>query len=151
VLCHGWLGDPQRYVIGESEAIARLAEIDRPEIVIAGHTHRPAAVGARAGTLLRAATGTVRLPPGEAVFLNPGAVGQSRTADPRARAMVLDTEARTAAFHALPYDVAACREALRARGLPPDACHLPPSRWRDAASAVRRRVRRIRAAASGGG
>jgi diadenosine tetraphosphatase ApaH/serine/threonine PP2A family protein phosphatase len=83
------------------------------------------------------------------VLLNPGAVGQSRSADPRARVMVLDTVARTAAFHAVPYDVAACRAALRKRGLPEHACHLPPSRWRDAASAVRRRVRRIRAAAGG--
>jgi hypothetical protein len=83
------------------------------------------------------------------VLLNPGAVGQSRSADPSARVMVLDTEARTAAFHALPYDMAACREALRERGLPPGACHLAPSRWRDAATAVRRRVRRMRAAATG--
>jgi predicted phosphodiesterase len=147
VLCHGWLGDAERYVIGEPEAVARLGELDGSAIVIAGHTHRPVAVGARAGTLLRAGTGTVRLPPGEPVLLNPGAVGQSRSPDPRARVMVLDTEARTAAFHAVPYDLAACRQALRERGLPPGACHLPPSRWRAAASAVGRRVRRMRARA----
>jgi len=149
VLCHGWLDDPQQYVVGGQEAIARLREPSAAGIVIAGHTHRPMAVAARTGTLLRGAAGTVRLPPGEPVLLNPGAVGQSRTDDPSARVMVLDTEARTAAFHALPYDIAACREALRERGLPPNACHLPPSRWRDAASAVRRRVRRLRVAASG--
>jgi predicted phosphodiesterase len=151
VLCHGWLEDPQRYVIAEEEAIARLRALDVAEIVITGHTHRPAAVGARAGTLLRGTAGTVRLPRGEPVLLNPGAVGQSRTADPRARAVVLDIEAGTAAFHAVPYDVAACREALRERGLDPDACHLRPSRWRDAAAAVGQRVRRMRAAAGGRG
>jgi hypothetical protein len=83
LLCHGWMDDPQRYVIGEQEAVARLRE-----------------------------------------------------------------------FHALPYDLAACREALRERGLPPGSCHLRPSRWRDAASAVSRRVRRMRSrrrAASGRG
>jgi predicted phosphodiesterase len=149
VLCHGWLDDPEQYVVGGQEAIARLRESPGAGIVIAGHTHRPMAVAARTGTLLRGAAGTVRLPPGEPVLLNPGAVGQSRTADPRARAMVLDTEARTAAFHALPYDVAACREALRERGLPANACHLAPSRWRDAASAVGHRVRQLRVAASG--
>ena len=149
LLCHGWLEDPQRYVVGEHEAIARLRDVDGgAPIVIAGHTHRPAAVGARAGTLPPGADGTVRLPPGEPVLLNPGAVGQSRAADPSARVMVLDTEARTAAFHAVPYDVAACRAALQERGLPPGACHLPPSRWRDAASAVRRRMRGSRARAA---
>jgi predicted phosphodiesterase len=151
VLCHGWLEDPQRYVIGEDEAIARLRELDAAEIVIAGHSHRPTAVGARAGALLRGAAGTVRLPDGEPVLLNPGAVGQSRSADPSARVMVLDIEARTAAFHVLPYDMAACRDALRERGLPPNACHLPPSRWREAVTAVGRRVRRMRAAATGQG
>jgi predicted phosphodiesterase len=149
LLCHGWLEDPQRYVIGGQEAIACLRELDTAEIVITGHTHRPMAVGARAGTLLRGGAGTVRLPDGEPVLLNPGAVGQSRSADPSARVMVLDTGARTAAFHALPYDMAACREALRDRGLPPNACHLAPSRWRSAATAVGRRVRRMRAAATG--
>jgi predicted phosphodiesterase len=146
MLCHGWLGDPQQYVVGENEAIARLREAPGAAIVIVGHTHRPMAVGARRGTLLRGAAGTVQLPPGEPVLLNPGSVGQSRTADPSARVMVLDTEARTAAFHALPYDVAACREALRERGLPPTSCHLPRSRWRDAASAVGQGVRRMRTA-----
>jgi predicted phosphodiesterase len=150
-LCHGWLDDPQQYVVGAQAATDRLRESPVAGIVIAGHTHRPMAVGARSGTLLRVTAGTVRLPPGEPVLLNPGAVGQSRTQDPSARVMVLDTGARTAAFHALPYDVAACREALRERGLPPTACHLPPSRWRDAASVVRRRVGRLRAARSGGG
>jgi len=147
VLCHGWLDDPQRYVVGEQEAIERLRGIDGATLVITGHTHRPTAVGGRAGSLLRGQDGTVRLPPDEPVLLNPGAVGQSRSADPSARVMVLDTAARTAAFHAVPYDVEACRGALRERGLPPGACHLPPSRWRDAASAVRRRVGRLRVVA----
>jgi predicted phosphodiesterase len=149
LLCHGWLDDPQPYVVGEQDAMARLRDLDPAAIVIAGHTHRPTAVGARTGTLRRDAAGTVRLPREEPVLLNPGAIGQSRTADPRARVMVLDTGAGTAAFHAVPYDVPGCREALRERGLPPDACHLPPSRWRDAAAALAQRLRRRQPAASG--
>jgi predicted phosphodiesterase len=137
LLCHGWLDDPQRYVVGAQQAIARLRESPAAGIVIAGHTHRPMAVGARSGTLLQGAAGTVRLPEGEPVLLNPGAVGQSRSSDPSARVMVVDTAARTAAFHALPYDMAACREALRERGLPPSACHLRPSRLRRVQTAVR--------------
>jgi predicted phosphodiesterase len=138
MLCHGWLDDPQQYVVGAREAIARLRRSAAGDIVIAGHTHRPTAVAARTGTLLASTTGMILLPPDEPIFLNPGAVGQSRSADPRARVMVLDTEARTAAFHAVPYDLEGCREALRERGLPPAACHLPPSRMTRVQTAVRR-------------
>jgi predicted phosphodiesterase len=140
LLCHGWLDDPQRYVAGAREAVARLRESPAAGIVIAGHTHRPTAVGARSGPLLRGAAGTVRLPPDEPVLLNPGAVGQSRSADPSARVMVLDMGARTAAFHALPYDVDACTRALRERGLPATSYHLPPSRLRRVQTAVRAAV-----------
>jgi hypothetical protein len=85
----------------------------------------------------------VSLPRDEAIVLNPGAVGQSRSHDARARVMVLDMQARVATFHALRYDVAGCRQALRDRGLPPDACHVPRSRWDDVTGAVRTRVKRL--------
>jgi diadenosine tetraphosphatase ApaH/serine/threonine PP2A family protein phosphatase len=101
------------------------------------------AVGERCGSLLQGATGAVRLPRGEAVVVNPGAVGQSRSRDARARVVVLDLEARVASFHAVPYDVDACRQALRDRGLPPESCHVPRSRWDDVAGAIRARVRRL--------
>jgi predicted phosphodiesterase len=145
-LCHGSLDDPQRYVTSEPAARSCLARLPAgADLLVLGHTHHAMAVGERRGMVLRDATGSVPLPPGERMLVNPGAVGQSRTADPSARVMVLDTAARTAAFHALPYDVAACRRALRERGLPAASCHLPPSRWRGAASAVRRALRRQRA------
>jgi predicted phosphodiesterase len=145
VLAHGSLTDPQAYVLTERDAQASLAELRRLEpgagVLILGHTHRPLAVGARRGSLLRESTGVVRLAPDEPILLNPGAVGQSRTADPRARVMVLDTEARVATFHAVAYDVAACRSALRERGLPPESCHLQRSRPGDVVAALKRRLR----------
>jgi predicted phosphodiesterase len=148
VLSHGSLTDPQEYVVSERQAQAALAELGRLEpgadILIVGHTHRPLAVGARRGSLLRESTGAVSLAPGEPILLNPGAVGQSRTADPRARVMVLDADARLASFHAVEYDVAACRRALRERGLPPGSCQLERSRWGDAAAALKRRLRLLR-------
>jgi hypothetical protein len=85
----------------------------------------------------------VTLPPGEPVVLNPGAVGQSRSRDVRARVMVLDLAAREATFHALSYDVARCRQALRERGLPATSCHLPRSRREDAVGVAKRGVRRV--------
>jgi predicted phosphodiesterase len=138
-LHHGAPGDPQRYVVTDDEAFAALDDAGAPILVI-GHTHRPMAIGRRRGSLLRGETGSVPLEPDEPVLLNPGAIGQSRSRDPRARVMVLDLEQRVATFHALDYDVAACRQALRERALPPDSCHVPRSRIREVAGALRRRL-----------
>jgi hypothetical protein len=95
--------------------------------------------------LVQGGTGAVALPPGEPVLLNPGAVGQSRSRDARARVMVLDLAARVASFHALDYDLAGCRQALVERGLPPDSCHRPPSPWAGVTGALKRRIRRAQA------
>jgi predicted phosphodiesterase len=145
---HGSLADPEEYVLTEDQAQACLRALGLvapgAEVLVLGHTHRPMAVGARRGTLLREGTGAVALAPGEPIVVNPGAVGQSRGRDPRARLMVLDLRARLASFHALAYDVAGCRRALRERGLPEASCHVPRSRWEDAVGAVKRGVRRLR-------
>jgi predicted phosphodiesterase len=146
-LRHGSLADPQEYVVTEDQARACLDELEATlpaaHILVVGHTHRPLAVSRRRGTLLRSGTGRVDLPPDEPILLNPGAVGQSRTADPRARVVVLDTVTRAASFHALDYDVEGCRRALRQRGLPSSSCHLRRPRLAQVAAAVRRRVRHL--------
>jgi predicted phosphodiesterase len=144
---HGSVSDPQEYVLAEEQAVACLSDIRREDpdvtVLILGHTHRPMAFGERSGWLLRESTGSVGLPPGEAILLNPGAVGQSRSRDARARLAVLDTTAQEATFHAVPYDVDACRVALQDRGLPPQSCHVPRSRWNGLAAAMRARARRL--------
>jgi predicted phosphodiesterase len=149
---HGSLADPQEYVISEERAREELRELaagaSPADVLILGHTHRPMAVGMRRGTLLREGTGAVALERDEPIVLNPGAVGQSRSRDPRARVAVLDLTSRRATFHALAYDLAGCRRALRERGLPETSCHLPRSRWEDAVAALKRRVRRARPAPS---
>ena len=145
-LHHGSVADPREYVLTERQALACLDDLERTqpgaELLILGHTHRPMAVSRRRGSLLRRGTGTVSLEPGDPVVLNPGAVGQSRSRDARARCMVLDTAARVATFHALTYDEAACRRALLERGLPPGSCHVPRSIWGEVAGGVMRRVSR---------
>jgi diadenosine tetraphosphatase ApaH/serine/threonine PP2A family protein phosphatase len=142
---HGSPVDPQEYVLTERRAQDCLDELGRvapgADILILGHTHLPMAVSRGRGALARRPAGAVPLPPGDPVVLNPGSVGQSRSRDARARFLVLDTAERVATFHALPYDEAACRRALRERGLPPASCHVPRSRLRAAAGAVMRRVR----------
>jgi predicted phosphodiesterase len=148
---HGSVADPRQYVVTREQALACLRHLGRVapgvEILVLGHTHRPMAVDARRGSLLRHSTGTVSLTPGEPTLLNPGAVGQSRSRDAAARVMVLDLAAHVASFHALPYDVAGCRGALRERGLPPESCHVPRSRWDEATGPVKARARRLWGAA----
>jgi predicted phosphodiesterase len=147
---HGAIGDPTRYVLDEQQALRSLEALATAEpgarVLVLGHTHHPMAVGLRRGLLLRDAEGAVALTDDEPILLNPGAVGQSRTRDPRARALVLDLTERVARFHALDYDVAGCRRALRDRGLPKEACHLRRPRWERALGAAKRRVARARRA-----
>jgi predicted phosphodiesterase len=147
-LHHGSVADPSEYVRTESQALECLDTLQRVHpgatILILGHTHRPLAVSKRRGSLLGRAPGTVELPADEPIVLNPGAVGQSRSGDVRARALVVDLDARVATFHAVSYDVDGCRQALRDRGLPPESCHLPRSRWDELADVLRAGVPRIR-------
>jgi predicted phosphodiesterase len=144
---HGSVADPQQYVVTREQALSALGQLGRVapgiEMLILGHTHRPMAIGARRGSLLRGSTGTVDLMPGEPTLLNPGAVGQSRSRDAAARVLVLDLGAREARFYALPYDLAGCRQALQDRGLPPESCHVPRSRWSEATGSVKGQARRL--------
>ncbi len=51
-------------------------------------------------------------------LLNPGSVGQPRDGDPRAAWLELDTEAATARFHRVAYEIDRAAEAISAAGLP---------------------------------
>ena len=127
VVTHGALGDPWRGV--PSPDVAR-AELDRladrhPEaaVLVVGHTHHPLIVGPSAHASPSDLRAGRRVPLGAGRHLvNPGAVGQSRQGPPRARCAVVDLAARVVEPLAPRYDVQACRVALAARGLPPEAC-----------------------------
>jgi predicted phosphodiesterase len=137
-VAHGALDDPQEYTTAAGQALAQLDRLDDGDrALVLGHTHRTLAYTRSAGRL--PTRGATALPPGEAVLLNPGAVGQSRELRVRARFAVLDLEARQARFFAIPYDVGACRSALRRVGLSPRSCHLRPSLPRAALRALRER------------
>jgi diadenosine tetraphosphatase ApaH/serine/threonine PP2A family protein phosphatase len=51
-------------------------------------------------------------------LVNPGSVGQPRDGDPRAAWLELDTEAQTARFHRVPYEIDRAANAISAAGLP---------------------------------
>jgi hypothetical protein len=76
------------------------------------------------------------------VVVNPGSVGQARTRDLRALTAIVDVEGRGVKYYGMPYDIDATRSALRDRGLPENACHLPPAPLaRRAAGRVARALR----------
>ena len=51
-------------------------------------------------------------------LINPGSVGQPRDGDPRAAWLLLDTEAWTAEWRRVEYDIEGAAAAIRAAGLP---------------------------------
>ncbi len=122
-LVHGSGRDPiWEYVTSPAEAQASLAAMGTTH-GLNGHTHFPAAfvvVDDRVGRLgpeRGRADATIKLAGGR-LLLNPGSVGQPRDGDPRASYMVVDTDAGTARWARVGYDIAAVGAAMRAAGLP---------------------------------
>lgn len=119
-LVHGSPREPLREYI-TSPGIAR----DNLELVatthgLHGHTHVPVVftiVGGKVRTRFPADAERLDLTDGRSL-LNPGSVGQPRDGDPRASYLILDTEAATATWCRVRYDVAAVQAAIRAAGLP---------------------------------
>jgi diadenosine tetraphosphatase ApaH/serine/threonine PP2A family protein phosphatase len=123
-LVHGSGRDPTwEYVTTAAEAHLSLTAMATTH-GLNGHTHIPLAfleVADRIGSVgpgRGAGASTVGFGEGR-VLLNPGSVGQPRDGDPRASYVVLDTDARTASWHRVAYDVAAVDASMRAAGLPP--------------------------------
>jgi predicted phosphodiesterase len=155
VVAHGSLRDPWEYLREPAQKMDQLRalaqEHPRARVLIVGHTHRAAAHSARRGaTDVRRGT-TVCLADGDTYLLNPGSVGQSRDTRLRARFMVLDTDRNEATFHAVRFDVGACRRALRQRGLPAYSCEPRPPALRRYAGRLRRAARRLRGRFRGAG
>ncbi|MBS1888359.1 MAG: metallophosphoesterase family protein [Actinobacteria bacterium] len=125
-LFHASPRDPiWEYVLSIDQAEAGL-DAQQQRICLIGHSHvalfftRPPSSGRR-----RFATGAqagegdeIELDEGE-WLLNPGSVGQPRDGDPRAAWLELDTEARTARWHRVPYDTVAAGAVILEAGLPP--------------------------------
>lgn len=149
-VAHGSLDDPEVYVRTAAGADAQLRQLDAPAaLLVLGHTHEPWLRGQAAGTLLRGRPGRGRLAPGERHLLNPGSVGRSCARAADARFAVVDLAAGTVDLRATPYDVEACRAALRRAGLPAVAVHAPPPPLhRRARSSARQLARRLRPAFS---
>lgn len=125
-LFHASPRDPVwEYVLSAEQADACL-DAQEGRVSLVGHSHvalffsraageegrREEVRGAQAGddTLLDLGAGEW--------LVNPGSVGQPRDGDPRAAWLELDTDAQTARFHRVPYDVERAAAAIVAAGLP---------------------------------
>jgi predicted phosphodiesterase len=146
-MTHGSLSDRFEYIGTPEQARRQLNELrlSQPaaQLLILGHTHRPWAFSERDGNRLRLPGRRIKLQIDQSHVLNPGSVGQSRQRSPDARYMLLDLVKLEASFHAVAYDIRACRADLQRHGLPTEACHRRPpvaARTRRLAGSVRRRL-----------
>ncbi len=119
-LVHGSPREPLwEYITSVGVARANLARLETA-VGLHGHTQEPGAwidAGDRI-ELVRGTDGSVLQLDDRRSLVNPGSVGQPRDGDPRASYAILDPEARTVAWHRVPYDFAAVQAEMRAAGLP---------------------------------
>jgi diadenosine tetraphosphatase ApaH/serine/threonine PP2A family protein phosphatase len=119
-LVHGSPRDPTwEYVTTTPAARANLAAFTTP-YCLHGHTHVPVAWRDDDGhvELVRPSDGSELALDARRVLLNPGSVGQPRDSDPRASALVLDTDLRRITWRRVEYPVAQVQADIRAGGLP---------------------------------
>jgi predicted phosphodiesterase len=120
-LVHGSPRDPTwEYVFSSSTARGNLAAFGTLHCLL-GHTHVPLCFrfeGRRMETFVPNGS-PLELDPRRRSLINPGSVGQPRDGDPRASAMVLNTDAGTVEWRRVDYDIAAVQRLMRAAGLPP--------------------------------
>ena len=84
-----------------------------------GHTHEVGIYEFCAGAAAPGREQTMKLRDDAYYLINPGSVGQPRSADKRASYIVLDLAQRTATVHRVAYDLAATLTATRQAGLAP--------------------------------
>jgi predicted phosphodiesterase len=117
---HGSPRDPiWEYITGPDVAGANLASFDT-RICLHGHTHVPIVfrTGERSMEVVTATPGApVTIADGR-LLLNPGSVGQPRDGDRASSYVVLDTEAGSAEFRRVSYDIDRTQRLMRDVDLP---------------------------------
>jgi predicted phosphodiesterase len=120
-LVHGSPRDPLwEYLITVPLARRNLSYFDTPYAIV-GHTHVPRVYRDDGGHIeVIAPRDRSRISLDERrCILNPGGVGQPRDGDPRACAMILDTETATVEWLRVAYPVERVQARMRRAGLPP--------------------------------
>jgi predicted phosphodiesterase len=119
-LVHGSPRDPTwEYVFTASIARANLSSFDT-EHCLCGHTHIPVAYREKGGRMegIQVADGDTLKLGRQRVMANPGSVGQPRDGDPRASAMLLDTDQQTLQWRRVDYPIERVQKLMTERKLP---------------------------------
>jgi predicted phosphodiesterase len=119
-LVHGSPRDPTwEYVFTASIARANLKSFDTPYCMV-GHTHLPIVFRQRGSRVdgVQPRDGSVFDLDGERLVVNPGSVGQPRDGDPRASAMILDTDKRRLEWRRVEYPIEAVQKLMTDLELP---------------------------------
>jgi predicted phosphodiesterase len=130
VVCHGDLESADTYVSTRERAEEALAQLRErhpaAEVLVCGHTHHAALFTRDSGFQVVDRPGERRLPAAGHCVINPGAVGQARSATPLASYALLDMERRRVSFHTVAYDYGATIRKLRAAKLVAQVTLEPP-------------------------
>jgi predicted phosphodiesterase len=120
-LVHGSPRDPTwEYVFSRGVARASMAMFETTHCLV-GHTHVPLVYRQAAGEIETLQPGdgdTLELDERRAI-INPGGVGQPRDGDPRACAMIIDTDQRLLEWRRVEYPIESVQRQMRQLGLPP--------------------------------
>ena len=119
-LVHGSPRDPTwEYVFTSTVARANLKAFDTSHCLV-GHTHMPAAYREHGERMeaMQPEDGAVLELDDRRVIANPGSVGQPRDGDPRASAMIFDTEALTLEWRRVEYPIERVQKLMKELKLP---------------------------------
>jgi len=119
-LVHGSPRDPTwEYVYSASIARANLTAFTTRHCLV-GHTHIPLVLRQRGARMegIRVTDGQTYALGEDRLFINPGSVGQPRDGDPRASAMILDTDAQRLEWRRVEYPVAQVQHLMAQSDLP---------------------------------
>jgi predicted phosphodiesterase len=119
-LVHGSPRDPTwEYVYSASIARANFAAFTTRHCLV-GHTHIPLVLRQHGGRVegTRVTDGQIHALGDERLIVNPGSVGQPRDGDPRASAMILDTDAQTVEWRRITYPIAQVQRLMTQSNLP---------------------------------
>ena len=119
-LVHASPRDPVWEYVYSPAIAARAFDSLETDHCLVGHTHVPVVFRQSHGGIetVEPAIGKPLELDERRAILNPGSVGQPRDGDPRASAMVLDTDAHTAVWLRVPYPIERTQAAMRSAGLP---------------------------------
>ena len=119
-LVHGSPRDPTwEYIFTSAIARANLGSFKTRHCLV-GHTHVPLVFRQTESAVqgIQPRPGSVFELENERLIINPGSVGQPRDGDPRASALILDTELRRLEWHRVAYPIEQVQKLMKSRRLP---------------------------------